>query len=299
MVAGPSQNANARAILYMIGAVFCFSVMDVFSKELSQRIETVLAIWARYTGQAVVVTLLILPRARQVLATRYATLQITRSLLLFVSTFFMFFGIARIGLAEATALMSLNPVLITLGAALFLGDAMGPRRLVGISLSLIGGLLIIRPGSSVFTLDALLPLCAAVTFSAYALVTRFVGRDEDVWTSLFYTAALGSIILCCALPWIWTTPDLQTGLLMIAIGGIAAMGQLLLIRALTTAEAGVVVPFIYAGIIFAVIWGLFLFDERPDAMTLFGALVIIGAGLYVWHRETESRTLSPPDAAGP
>jgi drug/metabolite transporter (DMT)-like permease len=70
---------------------------------------------------------------------------------------------------------------------------------------------------------------------------------------------------------------------------VGAAGQFLLIRSLTVAEAGAVAPFGYAGVVFATVWGLLLFDEVPDIWTLLGALVIVGAGVYVWHRETRLR----------
>jgi drug/metabolite transporter (DMT)-like permease len=83
-------------------------------------------------------------------------------------------------------------------------------------------------------------------------------------------------------------------LLLIAIGAVGGLGQLLLIRALSVAQAGIVAPFSYSGILFATIWGMLLFGEYPDALTLLGALVIVGAGLYVWQRETRLRAARPP-----
>ncbi|WJY21310.1 DMT family transporter [Fontisubflavum oceani] len=90
-------------------------------------------------------------------------------------------------------------------------------------------------------------------------------------------------------PFFWTTPDLADAALFVLLGAVGAGGQFLLIKSLTTAEAGAVAPFGYAGVIFATTWGLLAFGEVPDALTILGALVIIGAGVYVWHRETRAR----------
>ena len=73
----------------------------------------------------------------------------------------------------------------------------------------------------------------------------------------------------------------------IGIGLLGTLGQLCLIRAYATAPASVIAPFGYSGIVLATIWGFLFFAERPDAMTILGALVIAGAGLYVWHREAQ------------
>jgi len=292
-MSGPRSPA-AQGILLMIAAIFMFSVMDVAAKAIAARADTVMALWARYAGQTLIVAALVLPRLHIVARTRYPGLQALRSFLLLAASTMMFFGIATMGLTEVTAIMAMNPVLITLGAAVLLREGLGLRRVLGIGAALIGALIIIRPGTEVFSLNALLPLGAAVSFAGYALTTRFVGRDEDPWTSLLYTGLLGAIVLSVAVPFFWVPPDATTVLLLIAIGAVGGLGQLLLIRALSVAQAGIVAPFSYSGILFATIWGMLLFGEYPDALTLLGALVIVGAGLYVWQRETRLRAARPP-----
>lgn len=271
----------------MIGTMLFFSVMDVFAKELGQRVGVPTTLWARYAGQTLVVLLLVLPRMPAVLRTRYPGLQILRSVSLFAATFCFFTGLSKIGLAENTAIMDLNPVLITLGGALFLGEGIGLRRALGIAAALTGALIVIRPGTDVFSPAAIFPLGAAVCFSTYTLITRFVGRDEDAWTSLLYTAAFGAVVMTALLPFFGQMPqDWVSFALIGGIGLIAAVGQLMLIRALQITEAGIIAPFTYCGLLFAVLWGALIFDEFPDAATILGATIIVVSGLYVWYRET-------------
>ena len=273
-------------ILLMICTMFFFSVMDAMAKEVAHRTDTVMAIWARYIGQTVVVGILVAPRMKTVLKTRYPGLQLLRSVFLLIATSFFFFGFVNIGLANAAAIMSLNPVLITLGAALILGERFGPRRAFGVGAAMIGAMIIIRPGSDVFSTAALLPLCAAVAYSGYALTTRFVGRDEDHWTSLLYTAAFGALVLSAIVPFFWVRPDATAITLMLLLGSVGAIGHFCLIRALMVAEASAIAPFSYVGLLFAIFWGIVIFGEFPDALTYLGALVIVVSGVYVWHRET-------------
>ncbi|MEP1352781.1 MAG: DMT family transporter [Tateyamaria sp.] len=275
-----------RAILLAVAAIFCFGIMDVAVKAVSPMTGTLPALWARYAGQMFIVLVLVAPRLRQVAHSAYPKLQITRSLLLMMATFFFFLALGQIGLAEATAVMAMNPLLITLGAALFLGEALGPRRIGAIAVALVGALIVIRPGTDVFQPAGLLPLVAAFCFASYTLITRRLGPDEDVWTSLFYTGLVGAVILTLILPFHMPTFNLTSIALLCLIGAVGTAGQLMLIRALSMAEAGLLAPFNYTGLIFAVIWGLVLFGEVPDAFTMLGALVIAGAGIYVWHRET-------------
>ena len=277
-----------RAIWLAIGAIFCFGLMDVAVKAVSPMTGTVPALWARYAGQMFIVVVLIAPRLRQVARSAYPKLQIARSVLLMMATFFFFVALGHIGLVEATAVIAMNPIMITLGAALFLGEALGPRRIIAILVAMIGALIVIRPGTEVFQPAAILPLLAGFCFSAYTLITRRLGPDEDVWTSLFYTGLVGAVILTLILPFHLPALDLTSIALLCMVGAAGTAGQLMLIRALSMAEAGLLAPFNYTGLIFAVIWGLVLFGEVPDALTLLGALVIAGAGIYVWHRETRA-----------
>ncbi len=277
---------KTRAILLMILAIFCFSTMDMFAKQLAERIGTMTTLWVRYLGQTVLVTLIVLPRLKTIVRTRYPKLQLARSVFLLCATCFFFFGISNIGLAEAASVMSTNPVFITLGAAVFLGEKFGLRRAIAIAAALVGALLVIRPGSDLFSPFALLPLFAAVCYSAYALATRFVGRDEDAWTSLFYTALFGAVLLTCALPLYMAPLTWAEAPLILGITACATVGQLALIRALMQGEAAMLAPFAYTGILFSIVYGYFVFSDAPDGFTLLGALVIALAGIYVWHRET-------------
>lgn len=293
------QYSPARAIALMLSAVLCLSVMDACVKAVSPAIGTFPALWARYAGQMLVVIALVAPRLRQVARTRYPGLQFARSLLLLLATFLFFTGLSRIGLAEATAVMVLNPLFITLGGAVFLGEALGPRRVGAILVAFLGAMLIIRPGSAAFNPAALFPLGAAICFAGYSLITRAVGAGEDVWTSLFYTALVGGLLMTATAPLYWVWPDAQSAALMGAIALVGTAGQLLLIRAFSQAEAGLLAPFGYSGLVFATLIGFAVFAEVPSPLTLLGALVIAVAGIYVWWRETRRKpgsSIALPDA---
>ena len=284
-----SMTEQNRAILLMIAAIFCFSVMDATVKALAPNVGVLPALWARYAGQMLLVFLLVLPRLKTVVRTKYPKLQFLRSLLLMSATACFFTGLSLIPLSDAAALMSTNPVLITLGAAVFLGERLGVRRIAGIVAAMIGALIIIRPGSDVFSAAALFPLGAAVCYSAYALLTRRVGADEDVWTSLFYTGFVGTVLLSLLVPFQWQTPSATDVALMLTVAVAGTTGQLALIQAFTKGEAAMLAPYSYTGLAFAAFWGVVFFSEIPDFWTIIGSLVIAGAGVYVWHRETRAK----------
>lgn len=280
---------TAQGVLLAILSVFCFSLLDLSAKALTLQVGTVQTLWARYLGQTALVTLLVLPRLRSTLKTDVPGLHFLRSCLQLGATALFFTGLRHIGLAEATAVMEIAPVLITLGAALFLRERFGPRRAAGVGVALIGALIIIRPGTAVFSPYSLLPLGAALCYSGYALVTRRVGATENVWTSLLLTGLVGSAVLSAMVPFTWVSPEAQGWVLLGLVGVLGMLGQLCLIAALMRAEANQVAPLAYLGLLFATLWGLIFFGTVPDAATILGGLVIVGAGIYVWHRETRAR----------
>ncbi len=152
--------------------------------------------------------------------------------------------------------------------------------------ALIGALIVIRPGAGVFTWWALLPLCCAVSYAGSALLTRKIGTQESVWGSMVYAALFGTIVAGLALPVVWTPVAAADLWAFVLIGCLGTGAQLCIIRSFSITEAGIVAPFAYLGIVFATGWGIVLYDQWPDRWTVIGALVIVGAGLYVWHRET-------------
>ena len=283
-----AASPTSKGILLMLAAIALFTGMDAIAKGLVAEYPTLQVVWARYTGQTVLVALWLAPRLRHLLRTRYPKMQALRSAFQFGATAFFFFSIGWIGLAEATAITDINPVLITLGAAVFLGEKLGPRRIIGVLVALCGAMIIIRPGSAVFSLTALLPLGCAICYAGYAIATRWVGRNEDAWTSLIYAALLGTLLTSAIMPFVWQPIAAGDVLRFLALGFLGAGAQFLLIRAFTTAEVSAIAPFGYMGIVFATFWGALLYDEFPDRWTIIGALVIVGAGLYVWHRETRA-----------
>lgn len=284
----PGLGSNGKGILFMLLAILCFTLMDAAVKGLVDRYPAPMLVWIRFLGQLLLVVLLLRQRFTSHLRTRFVWVHIARAVTQIGATGLFFTSLAYIGLAEATALIDINPVLITLGAALFLGERLGPRRLFGVFAALIGALIVIRPGAGLFTLAAVLPLLGAISYAANALITRWIGPKESAWTSMVFTSVVCTAIASLSLPFVWVpiaAEDLPTFAL---VGVLGTFAQLCIIRAFTLAEASSVAPFAYAGILFAAIWGIVFFDTYPDHWTIIGALVIVVAGLYVWHRESRA-----------
>jgi drug/metabolite transporter (DMT)-like permease len=273
----------------MLAGVCCFTLLDAVAKDLTSRYPVVQVLWARLALQLVLVLLILRASVRTYIRTGWPALHVARAVTQVGAGAFFFASLPFIGLAEATALADLNPVLVTLGAALFLGERLGPRRIAAVAVALAGALIIIRPGAGVFTPAALLPLGCAVCYAANSLLTRAVGTRESIWTAMLWTSVLATALVSLALPFA-VVPVAPADLWRFAaVGVLGTVAQLCIIRSLSLAEASVTAPFTYFGIVMATLWGILFFAEWPDRWTIVGALVIAAAGLYVWHRETTLR----------
>lgn len=262
--------------------------MDAVAKQLGLMVNVSQILWARYFGQLVIVLILCRKRTVSLLRTSHLGLQLFRALMQLSAAACFFIALQHQGLAEATAVADLAPVLITLTAAVVLGERIGLRRIIGIFVALLGAMLIIRPGSDVFMLASLWPLGTAASIAIFSIITRHIGPSESPLTGLLYSGIVCAAIMCIIAPFYWTTPTPMTTIMMICIGAIGTVGQLMMIKAYAVAPASIVAPFTYAGLLSATIWGILFFDQWPDLWTCVGALVIVTAGLYVWHRETRA-----------
>jgi len=285
--------AETRGILGVILAMLLFTCMDSVAKLLLERYHTIQVVWARYTGQTLLLVVAFAPSLGARLRTRHLRLQLGRSALLFSATLFFFTALNFMALAEAVAVFEVAPLMITLLGALILAEQVGPRRWAGVIIGLCGALIIIRPGFEVFQPAALLPLGAATCMACYQIATRFLGTTDDIWTTMLYTAGVGTLVASAAVPLIWQTPTLMDALVFLSFGWIGFAGHLSLVYALSQAPASALAPFNYAGFVWALILGFVVFGELPDALTFLGAGIIVCAGLYVWHRERVRKSAAP------
>jgi len=286
----PTAAATRKGILILMLGVALFSTMDALAKGLLQSYPTLQVVWARFIGQTLLVIAILRPsRIGPTLRTPYPWLHMVRSSFQLATTGLFFLSLGYIGLAEATALADMSPLLITLGAAIFLGEKLGPRRIAGVVVAMIGALIIIRPGAGLFSPAALLPLGCAVCYAASALLTRLVGQKEGPATSMLHAALFGAVVTSIAVAFAWHPIALADLPRFAALGCLGTAAQFCLIRAFSMAEASAIAPFSYLGIVYATLYGIALYGEFPDQWTIIGALVIAGSGLYVWHRETIKR----------
>jgi len=275
--------APLRGILLVVGACAMFSLLDSIAKYLSQSHHPMMVAWARYVFHVVVMVALFAPTmGRRLFVTRKLGLQIARGLFLGLSSICFFTSVSYLPLAEATALAAIAPVLITVGAVLWLKERAPSGTWLALAFSFAGVLLIVRPGTALFGWPALLPILTAVFTMGYQLLTRQLSGVDNGLATLFIGGAVAALLLSIFAPGTWSLPTTPVdALLFVATGLIGAGGHLLLVRAYELAPASSLAPFGYMHGVAALFFGLLFFGQFPDALALAGLALIVVTGVVM------------------
>lgn len=283
-----SHHANhLRGILYIMVAVSFFAMLDATAKYLAQFYPVAGIVWARYFFQVLLMLLVLGPRLGLGLArTKRPALQIARGTVLVGASITFFTALALMPLAEASAITFTAPLLLMALSVPLLRERVDGPAWIAVWLGFAGVMLIIRPGSGVFTWVALLPLVTALCNAFYQILTRKLSGTDPTLTTLFYGGLVGSVIMSAALPFYWTTPQsLFHALLYVMLGVLAGIGHFILIKAFDHAPASTIAPFIYVQMVAVLVLGFLVFDSFPDGWSLTGMAVIVASGIFVATRQ--------------
>lgn len=210
----------------------------------------------------------------------------------FFSTIFFLSGLIALPIADATALAQFTPLAITAAAALVLKERVGWRRWAATLAGLFGVLLITRPGTASFSPAALLILAAVAFIVLRDIATRAISTDVPTLTltamSAFVSIFSGVILLPFE-TWIW--PDVRVSMLLLAASAFLTVAYALMVVAMRHGDIGIVSPFRYAVIVFAIVSGWLFWSEWPDGVQMAGIALLTGAGLYTFHRERALRRI--------
>lgn len=195
-------------------------------------------------------------------------------------------------LSIASAILQALPLLMTLGAAVVLGEPVGWRRWSSIVVGFVGVMMIVRPGTDAFQPGSVLALVAVVTLAVRDLVTRQL--PARIGSGLLTASAFGAMSIAGAVLVLIGGHDMvmpgvaEAGMMAVALG-FGLLGYMTMVIATRIGEIGAIAPFRYSRLVFAIILGVLVFSERPDGWTLAGAAIIAVAGGYAMWREARLR----------
>ena len=215
--------------------------------------------------------------------------QLLSATLLTVSTF-MFIGSLRyLPLADATAITLAAPVIVTAIAPWYLGERIGWRRRAAVAIGFVGVLVMLRPGFDGFRWATLLPFGAAVTGAWRDVLTRRMVRTETSESIFAYSSAMVIPIGLATMPFEYVPMGLVDVTWLAVAACIMGLGQFMQADAFRYAEANVLAPFRYTNLLWAMLLGALVFGHWPDALTLVGAALVVGSGVYIVRRERRPR----------
>jgi drug/metabolite transporter (DMT)-like permease len=276
-----------RAILLFLLAGLCLSSLDATAKYLVRDHALFLVVWARYAGQMLVVTPFALHKAGPGFwRTQRLKMQLLRSACLLLATFCFFGGLRYLPLAEASAITFLAPVFVVLLSGPILGEQPTRVRWIAAIVGFLGILILVRPGSAIFHPAALLLLIAALCNALYLMTTRKL-IEENPYTTLFYSALVGTVGLSVALPWEMTgaAPGWRELGQFLLLGLLAGLGHWLIIGAYGLAPASLLTPLAYLQIMWATSYGYLIFGQLPDRWSAVGMAVVVASGLWLALQE--------------
>jgi len=287
-----NRHQSLYGVLLILLSGILLASHDGLSKYLTQLYPVFLVVWARYLAQVVLMLGMFAPRmGRRVFHTLRPWPQLLRGLSL-VSVSIMFIsGLRYIPLAEATAVIFLTPLMVTVASAL-LGERVSHSQWLAVGVGLLGVMIIVRPGGALFTPAVLLPFGAAISFTVYQLLTRRLSGTDHPVTSNFLSSLVGFLVMSVLVTFNWRTPSVHDAVLMASLGLMAMSGHLVLTQAFRYASAASLAPFTYGQIVFAGIVGFIAFGHIPDVEAIAGMTVIIASGLCMAYVQTRQASRS-------
>tara|TARA_Y100000768_G_scaffold217518_1_gene163962 strand:- start:166 stop:996 length:831 start_codon:yes stop_codon:yes gene_type:complete len=271
-------------MFFAVIAYFSFSLLDAVQKTAIIYHSVFQLLFVKY---CFVLILSIIESRRKKNYTFYKSgnikLQLLRSVLSIVESGCFVLSFRYLSLADTHSIASLTPVLVVALSALILREHVSLKTWFVIFIGFIGVLIIMRPGLSIFDPKSLIPLAGAFFLSIYQIVTRKASEKDSTETSLFYTSIIG-IILMGIIGYYFGQPLMKHSIIFfISIGIFFSFGLYFQIIALSMARAGIIQPFHYTLIFWAIILGYIFYDDLPDVPTLIGSLVITVSGVYTFY----------------
>jgi len=289
-----STHPALRGVALMIAAVGVFALLDATGKYLAQSYPVPGIVWARY---AVNLGLMIGWFVARGLLRRMRTarlgVQSLRGLMLGSATLLYMTALSQMPMADAAAIGFVMPLIAAVLAVPMLNERLDGPRLLAVLAGLGGAVVIVRPGFSVFTPYALLPLGMAVCNALYQILTRKLAGVEHPLTSLFWGALIGTLLYTPFLPASGEMPREALDWILFGLMGVFGLvGHLLLIRAYDFASASLLVPMHYSQLVWVILLGYLVFDDFPDGWSLVGMAIIVVSGLYLVNRQRLAVTRS-------
>ncbi len=290
-----STDGNLKGIGWMLVSGIMFVAVTGIVRHLGTDMSPMQAAFIRYVfGLFLIIPLLLRlgggrPFSGGRLRGRRLGLHALRGLVHGVGVMLWFYAMARIPIAEVTALGFTAPIFATLGAVLFLGERLRARRIGAMLVAFGGAMIILRPGFEVVSAGALAQLTAAPLFAVSILIAKKLTETESSASIVAYLTIFVTLALLPGAILDWRTPTGEELGWLFLTAVFATLMHLAMTQAFRFAEITVTQPFTFLQLVWATLLGYYVFAERPEVWVWIGGAVIVGSASYIAHREASSR----------
>ncbi len=295
-IAREHENISRAASWLMLGVAGGLG-LDLAAKELLQTYPLVQFVLLR-SSIAIVIMLAIAPRfgGLRTLRTREVGWHVLRSVFAIGAMFGFFYGLARMPLVNALTLGYTAPLVVTILAAIFLGEKIGWRRWIAVVTGFVGVLIMLRPGRGELSFAAIAVLIAAACYASQAITARRLGGTESTLALSFYVI-LGPLAVSFALldESTWLAPDLTGWALMVVAAMCSIIAWVGFINGYRAVSPAILAPLEYTALVAGAIAGFLIWGEIPDRWVVLGAMIIMASGVFVLYRG-EARKADREDA---
>lgn len=303
-----SVSGNTRAIIAMNLAMLGFVINDTLVKVASQSLPLGQTMFTRgLIASALLVALCLATGAFARLAVLGHPMVIWRVVGELGATLTYLTGLFHMPIGSVTAIFQCTPLAVTAAAAIFLGERVGWRRWLAITVGFAGVLIIVRPGAADFNIFAVAVLVSVGFVALRDLATNRMPAEVPTFLASLLTAVVIAATGLMLKPFegyfsgfdTWQPLDARLVGVLASAAVFLIMGYVFIIVAMRSGEMSVVAPFRYTILVFALALGYLVFDETPDAVTMLGGAIVVATGLYTFYRERQrGRALAARDGGG-
>jgi len=282
----------------MLGGIVLFSMNDALAKWLSASYPATEMLLLR----SILAVALLAPVVhrlgwRKLVEVERPWLHVLRATIGAVETAMFYWAVRKLPLADAMTYYLAGPIYVTVMAALFLHERVGWRRWAAVLVGFFGVVIALGPSASSFGLSALIAFAGSIIYSVFLVMTRALRQTPDTVLTAWQIAG-GLVVGVVAAPFLWQpVAHWYDAGLMAALGAAALLAIIAITRSLAVAPASVVIPYQYTMIVWGSIFGYFFFGNVPSLQVVAGAVIIIGAGLFIFFREQKAGVPPQPEAA--
>lgn len=283
-MAQPLSN-NIRGILLMILATALLTSQTIFVRILLESLHPFQIAFLRSALGVLLMMPFLLRTGWAPLKTNHLGLMVFRGGFNAVAMILYFLALALLPIAEVSALTFTSPLFLALLAVPFLGEKLGPRRIASLVVGFTGALIIIRPGFEVINIGVIYTLGSAAAWAVAVVAIKLVSRNESSLTITIYGLFFLSVFALGPAITVWRWPSLEVWGWLFAIAATGTTGQIVFAQSMKNADASLVMPFDFTKLIWASLFGFFIFAEIPEIWTYIGGAIIFASATYFTYRE--------------